>query len=72
MTKQHAPNSCGITPILSNAKGHCNSYGKTLTTGGVTTITGPQPQIGASPTMMQRANRKPMAGSQTSSKGGHR
>jgi len=29
MTKQHAPNSRGITPILSNAKGHCNSYGKT-------------------------------------------
>ena len=78
MTKQHTPNYAGIKPIktnghaLSNTTGHCGPYGKTLTKGGVNNFTGPQPQIGVSPTIGIRANQKPMAGSQTSSKGGHK
>ena len=46
--------------------------GKALTTGGVNTWTGPQPQIAASPKVSMVGNQKPMAGSQTSSKGGHK
>jgi hypothetical protein len=75
-TKQHTPNSRGITPIkvnslaLSNAAGHCSPYnvhGKGSTSAWMEPVS-----IGASPTVSVRANQKPMAGSQTSSKGGHK
>jgi hypothetical protein len=42
-TKQHFPSFPGVNPpikttgyALSNAKGHCNSYGKNLSSGGST------------------------------------
>jgi len=78
MTKQHMPSHTGIKPIrtsgysLSNAKGHCNSYGKSLTSGGVASYIEPQPQIAASSKVSMVGNQKPMAGSQTSSRGGHK
>jgi len=78
MTRQITPSHGGIKPIrtnglaLSNVGGACNSMGKALTAGGVNTWTGPQPQIAASPKVSMVGNQKPMAGSQTSSKGGHK
>lgn len=79
MTKQHYPNSAGIKQIrsnshaLSNASGHTTAgYGAKLKAGGVNSWTGEQPQIAASPKVAIRANAKPLTGSQTSSKGGHK